>query len=296
MAIQQVGAMQPAVQLPQPPFAFSMPSQVPFHSPCWFMPPPPPPGKPQQKAQGFLRRPKDGKKRKSNLGRGNSGHINIKLLKAENRRKTRRHLQGFTAPAVPHAPQHSGSVLIHVPGSDLTSPLGYSLPSGFHAMTPNPFRPGTAWKNGLGTVDQAAADLSKIMGIDIYGSNAGLLGVNSEPESDGDADATDLNDPFGFNLELGGYERTAHVPASARTQIDEQQAYIAQLEEQNMNLQDRLFIAEQQLQELQARAVRANLPTSSSDESYRSPSPTSPVQVQNQEAMSAEEQGSMVCW
>ena len=93
------------------------------------------------------------------------------------------------------------------------------------------------------------------MGIDLFGSNAGLITKVEATETEGDG--TDGNhsgdeDPFGFELQAGD-EGEGPVPASTRALIDEQAAYIQQLEEQNLNLQERLYIAEQQARELRTR-------------------------------------------
>ena len=127
---------------------------------------------------------------------------------------------------------------------------------GFHAVTPNPFLPGTAWKNGYGTIEKEAAELGKTMGLDLFGTNAGLItkSEGADTEGDGEGCHSGEEDPFGFELQTGD-EGEGHVPTSARARIEEQAAYIQQLEEQNLNLQERLFIAEQQAKELRARVA-----------------------------------------
>eukprot|EP00798_Chlamydomonas_sp_ICE-L_P028459 gene28459-31606_t len=276
------GTQQPVVLFP-PPLNYVVPAQQPPTSAGWFMPPPPkfpnPKGagqRPRDNAGNNKSRDNAGnnKKRKwQNNAGGFDGGPNIHQLQLDNRRKARRHFKGSFGETprrnVPGAPSHSPSVLLHAPGSVLTSPLGLGGP-GFHAMTPNPFKPGTAWKNGLGTVDKEAADIGKTMGIDIFGSNAGLIASKAESDAEGregDADGSDMDDPFGFELHLGE-EVEGPVPASARAQIEEQQAYIAQLEEQSLNLQEKLFIAEQQVKDLQAE-LASRQPSASEELDHR---------------------------
>lgn len=187
-----------------------------------------------------------------------SNFPNLHQLQRENRKKAKKHFKGIFGQtplrSVPRAPDNTTSFLLNAPGSVLQTPGGII----FHAVTPNPFKPGTAWKNGYGTVDQEAAELGKLLGIDMSGSNAGLITKSEsktehvDTEGEGGEGASD-DDPFGFELHLGVEEGEGPVPASARARIDEQAAYIAHLEEQNMNLQERLFLAEQQAKELQVQ-------------------------------------------
>lgn len=273
MAVDMYGVQQPIVLFPQP--SYVAPPPPPPNAP-WFMPPPPPKF-PQSQVPNHRHRDIGANRKRGRASGGqDSGPANLHKLRMENKKKTRRYFKGSFGRTprrtVPRAPSHSPSVLLSAPGSVLPSPM---CGPGFHAMTPNPFKPGTAWKNGLGTVDKEAADIGKTMGIDMFGSNAGLLvskekdKLDSDQEGDAEGGGSDLEDPFGFDLEFG-QECEGTVPASTRARIDEQQAYIAQLEEQNMNLQEKLYLAEQQVRELQARLEGSSKPQGSSDDNQGS--------------------------
>eukprot|EP00195_Chlamydomonas_chlamydogama_P013519 CAMPEP_0202890332 /NCGR_PEP_ID=MMETSP1392-20130828/778_1 /ASSEMBLY_ACC=CAM_ASM_000868 /TAXON_ID=225041 /ORGANISM="Chlamydomonas chlamydogama, Strain SAG 11-48b" /LENGTH=316 /DNA_ID=CAMNT_0049573881 /DNA_START=29 /DNA_END=979 /DNA_ORIENTATION=+ len=181
---------------------------------------------------------------------------NLSQLRQENKRKARRHFKGAFGRtphwSVPRAPENNTSYLITAPGSSLISPAQ----NGFHAVTPNPFLPGTAWKNGYGTMDKEAAEMGAAAGIDMFGSNAGLITtteVDGDEHGEGNLSDEEQRDPFGFELHVDDENGESSLPAAVRQRMDEQTAYICQLEENNLKLQERVYLLEQQLMQVQGR-------------------------------------------
>lgn len=167
-------------------------------------------------------------------------------------------------------------------GSALVSPAARSG-SGFHNVTPNPFAPGTAWKNSYGTVDKEAAQLGAAAGFDMLGAHDGGLLLSS-------SDGPSGGGPTGWDDEFDGAPSAAagsmldqqdqpqelpvplesaddDLPPQAKFRLDEQAAYIAELEEVNLNLRERLFLLEQQLNEQQQQGKTS--PASSGDQESR---------------------------
>ena len=119
----------------------------------------------------------------------------------------------------------------------------------FHSRTPNPLKPGTSWKNA-----PLGPDAEYLLGaIDMYGSNAGLISRKDEKEAgeslsdDSDSDPDDM-------LEFALHQPDVDIPDEqpphqARLRLEEQAAYIAELEEQNMTLREKLFLLQEELKE-----------------------------------------------
>lgn len=197
------------------------------------------------------------------------GTPSLASLHRDNRRKTRKFFRGHsehrpsapdnrapvsnarTPNTVPRAPVNSNSFLMlareYTPSRSLVSSQ-QERPQ-FHAITPNPLVPGTAWKNGFGTIDQEAAMLGEAAGIDFFGTNDGLItkkgGVVDDDVSDEDPDL----EMHGFELHMDDEDDNTDRAAQAR--IEEQTAYINQLEEENMNLREKIYLFEQEARELQ---------------------------------------------
>jgi hypothetical protein len=93
----------------------------------------------------------------------------------------------------------------------------------FHNVTPCPFSgAGGVWKQGFGSVDKEAIELGAKAGIDLHGTNAGLIGEDEDFNTDEEHDMFD----------------DAHVQGADK----DQQSYIAELEERNMNLQEKVRV------------------------------------------------------
>lgn len=197
-------------------------------------------------------------------------------------KKTQKAFQGAfgaTPRTVPGAPDNRGGYLLSAPGSALVSPAARSG-SGFHNVTPNPFAPGTAWKNSYGTVDKEAAQLGAAAGFDMLGAHdgGGLLLASSDAPDGG---ATGWDDEFNGappaaagpvldqpqELPVPLESADDDLPPQAKARLDEQAAYIAELEEVNLNLRERLFLLEQQLKEQQQQGKTS--PASSGDQESR---------------------------
>jgi hypothetical protein len=116
----------------------------------------------------------------------------------------------------------------------------------------------------------------------MFGSNAGLIRAaigdhdaeldDVQPESYTDEDS----DPYGLELEddddAGGAGPSArqheeYVPQGVRQRMDDQGVYICQLEDSNRNMQERIYLLEQQLKaaELRASGGRADADGSESE-------------------------------
>lgn len=85
----------------------------------------------------------------------------------------------------------------------------------------------------------------------------------------GDDYASDEDpDPFGFE-EAGddGPSGTpqAGIPSEVRKKMDEQSAYICQLEDTNLRLQERIYLLERDLQELQRGAAGSSRPEAAAE-------------------------------
>ena len=84
----------------------------------------------------------------------------------------------------------------------------------------------------------------------MFGTNAGLI-------TGGDDDSQD-EDPYGFELHVDEHQaEPGDLPANVRQKLEEQSAYICQLEDTNLKLQERVFLLEQQLQR-QAKRGRSS--------------------------------------
>lgn len=179
---------------------------------------------------------------------------NLAQLRRDNRRKAKKYFRGSgdnprSAPrTVPPAPDNTNSFLMCAPGAS-PGPEGP-----FHAVTPNPFRPGYAWKNSYGTMDKEAAELGVAAGIDFFGSNDGLITKSDAPdEEERDYSETDPEDTHGFALHVE--EELAALPPHLRFKFQEQEQHIAELREENLNLRERLFLLEQEMSELRKLAI-----------------------------------------
>jgi hypothetical protein len=124
------------------------------------------------------------------------------------------------------------------------------LQAKFHSRTPNPLKPGTSWKNA-----PLGPDAEYLLGaIDMYGSNAGLISRKDEGDSLSENSDSDPDDMLGYELHMHDAENLdEQLPQQARLRLEEQAAYIAELEEQNMTLREKLFLLEEELKEVRTR-------------------------------------------
>lgn len=188
-------------------------------------------------------------------------------------------------------------------GSTLESPAQ----GNFHNVTPCPLGGGGVWKQGFGGVDKEAIELGAAAGeaprgglvasycvlllclragplphpparappvpspcpspppraapphpaagIDLQGTNAGYI------YDDDDFDTDEEHDPAGG----GGGD------AGPSGRVDEQQAYIAELEERNLNLQERVYLLEKELNAYRQRAQGVEAVSDDGEEGLKSP-------------------------
>ena len=108
-------------------------------------------------------------------------------------------------------------------------------------------------------MDKAAAEIGAAAGLDLFGSNAGLI-LKAEDRDDW-ADCSDAEDATTTCRVLDAQQQQQQQaeagPSNFRSTVEQQAAYIAQLEEQNLNLQERLFLLEQELQEAKVQRSKA---------------------------------------
>eukprot|EP00200_Dunaliella_tertiolecta_P001047 CAMPEP_0202362974 /NCGR_PEP_ID=MMETSP1126-20121109/14953_1 /ASSEMBLY_ACC=CAM_ASM_000457 /TAXON_ID=3047 /ORGANISM="Dunaliella tertiolecta, Strain CCMP1320" /LENGTH=344 /DNA_ID=CAMNT_0048957295 /DNA_START=8 /DNA_END=1042 /DNA_ORIENTATION=+ len=237
-ASQQWQALGYFASIPAPPQAFS--SAPPIQAPM--APPAPPPKAPGSASRGGSRGAFQ--QRGGGGGRGGGGrgfaHKGPNLHSVEGAKQKRRGGRGRggggrffhgkdRTPRVmdaPNAPDNSAHSFL-APGSTLVSPAQGS----FHNVTPCPFTgAGGVWKQGFGSVDKEAIEMGAKAGIDLHGTNAGLIGEDEDFNTDEEHDMFD----------------DAHVQGADK----DQQSYIAELEERNMNLQEKVYLLEEQLHSL----------------------------------------------
>ncbi|EFJ41222.1 hypothetical protein VOLCADRAFT_107766 [Volvox carteri f. nagariensis] len=197
-------------------------------------------------------------------------------LRADNLKKTRRHFQGSfealesTPRIAPKAPDNRHGFLLSA-GSG-------ALPSGpkgaLHAITPSAVPGGEEqlWKNSYGNADKEAVQLAAAAGLDFLGSfydegatltfdeglEAGERDDEVEDRGDTGVDASVAEQP------PNTFDEEASFPPQAKRKLASQAAYIAQLEEQQLTLRERIFLLEQQLAE--ARRQRGASPCGHSDD------------------------------
>ncbi|KAL6765186.1 hypothetical protein V8C86DRAFT_2462739 [Haematococcus lacustris] len=146
----------------------------------------------------------------------------------------------YTTPrTVPPAPDNASYGFL-APASCLASPTQED--ARVHTATPNPFQPGTAWRQGFSGVDREAAELGAAAGIDLYGTNQPLLscaedGTWSDDESVSDEGAQ------GRSLDMAELESRNMALEDAKLRLEEQ-VYL--LSKQVADLQRRLAKHEEQ--------------------------------------------------
>lgn len=118
--------------------------------------------------------------------------------------------------------------------------------------------------NLYGTSDGAGDDGAEgdATAIDFFGTNQGLITRARESDDDGSGADDDDEDDEDKNTVHPALLGKQHVPRQIAQQLQEQASYITQLEDENLNLRERIFILQRQLQELQAGGP----PASSGDE------------------------------
>ncbi|GIL74893.1 hypothetical protein Vretimale_2523 [Volvox reticuliferus] len=215
------------------------------------------------------------KRRFDSTNQAPQGQPSLHQLRAVNLKKTRRHFQGsWEAPEstpriAPRAPDNRHGYLLSVGSGTLPS----NSPGFLHTLTPSAI-PGSEqqlWKNSYGTADKEAVQLGAAAGLDFLGSffddslsldiddDFDMLPRNGDSENKGGvgADAPDADQP------PLTYDEEASYPPQAKRKLASQAAYIAQLEEQQLTLKERIFLLEQELAE--ARRQRAASPSGHSD-------------------------------
>ncbi|GFR40851.1 hypothetical protein Agub_g1501 [Astrephomene gubernaculifera] len=198
-------------------------------------------------------------------------------LRQDNARQARRHFQGpqgvssspgCTPRTAPRAPDNRHGFLLSAPGS---SRKAQENQGALHAITPSAV-PGSGeqlWKNSYGNADKEAVQLAAAAGLDFLGSfydnacggddDLDLPGADSSPEVDISVQEAEAP-PHTVDEE-------ANYPPQAKRKLASQAAYIAQLEEQQLTLRERIFLLEQQLSEAR-RQQRGASPSGHSVDAY----------------------------
>ncbi|KXZ45223.1 hypothetical protein GPECTOR_57g513 [Gonium pectorale] len=164
---------------------------------------------------------------------------------------------GSTPRTAPRAPDNRHGYLL-VPQGSFHIPQDAS-DGGLHAITPAVPGAGEAvWKNSYGNADKEAVALAAAAGLDFLGSfydgDDDDLGVGPQVGAS-DADVGEAEPPAqdAQAPPPSTFDEEASFPPQARRKIASQAAYIAQLEEQQLTLRERIFLLEQQLAEAQQR-------------------------------------------
>jgi len=155
------------------------------------------------------------------------------------RRPTKGALHSATPFLPPNAPLVEGML-----APALRTP---NLRAGWHSVTPNPH--GSNWRNGP-NADADMIERAAAAGIDMTLTNDDLLGPGD--------DIFDDDEPPGIHL------AAANDAFNRRTQA-ESNSYIADLEEANMTLQEKVYVMERELRELRAHLQQGTVAASTQE-------------------------------
>jgi len=193
----------------------------------------------------------------------------LRHLQNENKARTRRYFAGgnFGTPGpwnAPEAPKHSQTYVFPspMPGSARASPalpalgLHYSTPVADFASTEK----GGYWRNGYASgIGQEEAEAGAAAGIDLFGTNEGIISLGSYDSMEESTSDDDPDDFFGFD-EAEALQRLSTSgnatgeacinDSEMRRKMDEQAAYVCQLEETNLKLQEKIWLLENRVKEL----------------------------------------------
>ncbi|PNW85737.1 hypothetical protein CHLRE_03g207500v5 [Chlamydomonas reinhardtii] len=203
--------------------------------------------------------------------RGQDGAPRLQELRSDNAKKARAHYQEIpdtpgVPRSVPRAPNNNDGILL-APGSTQLLPPGSHISEGtLHAVTPSALPGGEAqlWKNSYGNADKEAVALAAAAGLDFLGSFYGAgdddltgdefdLGGGSDHDTDAAAAA---DGGVGGDVPPPTHDEEATYPASARRTIAAQSATIAELEEENLTLREKIYLLETQLREAQTAVLQ----------------------------------------
>jgi hypothetical protein len=225
----------------------------------------------QQQQQQKGPRTSRGKKRHRWHGKGRgdgAAQPSLAALSAQNRRRAQKHFGNDTpmseAPrTAPHAPHNDNSFILSQHGravGRVDSP----------AMTPSqpgaevPWTPSHSFPADYASLNQDAADLGAQ--LDFFGTNEGLVARYSSEDDSSDAEVNDSeegeDEQHAWRLRgaaQGGAVSTAAVglPDHIRARLASQAAYIAQLEAENLDLQEKYSLLQHELEEHKAAARTA---------------------------------------
>ncbi|KAG2425871.1 hypothetical protein HYH02_014935 [Chlamydomonas schloesseri] len=209
--------------------------------------------------------------------RGHDGAPRLQELRQDNAKKARAHYQEIpdtpgVPRSVPRAPNNNDGILL-APGSTQLLPPGSHISEGaLHAVTPSAVPGGEAqlWKNSYGNADKEMVQLAAAAGLDFLGSFYGagddddLTGDEFEVGggSDHDTDAAPAADgAAGGDVPPPTHDEEASYPASARRKLAAASATIAELEEENLTLREKIYLLETQLREAQQAALLQRMPS-----------------------------------
>ncbi|GLC47084.1 hypothetical protein PLESTB_000434100 [Pleodorina starrii] len=195
------------------------------------------------------------------------GAPSLHQLRDDNLKKTRRHFQGSfdsaasTPRIAPRAPDNRHGFLLSAGSGTLPSVSEGFRQGALHTITPSAVPGGEEqlWKNSYGNADKEAVQLAAAAGLDFLGSfydeGAGAAADDDFHVGDRDSDAEDKG---GVGADAQEAQEPPHTldeeasfPPQAKRKLASQAAYIAQLEEQALNMKERIFLLEQQLAEAQ---------------------------------------------
>lgn len=176
----------------------------------------------------------------------NAEPLPLEELRRKNAAKTRRYYggngrlldtPGSVPRTAPRAPENTNSFLM---GSRDTPEI-------------TAWERGPNWTSGYQTLDEDAAALGAQ--LDFFGTNEGLItkrdspAFSSDNESESDGNESEPEDLHGFQLQIDDDEADRTIPRHIKARLEEQTSYIATLEEENLNLRERIFLLQQQLNE-----------------------------------------------
>ncbi|KAJ7547715.1 hypothetical protein O6H91_08G100600 [Diphasiastrum complanatum] len=183
-------------------------------------------------------------------------------LRRQNRLKTRKFFS--VKRRAPHAPRNTTSFIIRAKKEGGIASLVSPIPATPAILTTPAMSPAPRYREGL--VDE----VNKEWGVDGYGSMNGLIRLRQQGEytrDDSESDSDMDQDPQSvqqleqrLDQDVSRFEMiypsnsVPHAPSKLiETVMDDQEHHIAHLEEENLTLKERLYVMEQELEELRRR-------------------------------------------
>jgi hypothetical protein len=188
-------------------------------------------------------------------------------LRKSNAKKTRQHYRNQGKGVEPFGPTPSSTprtAPLTVPRAPLNSNnyLTGRLIGGSSLISPRTVRPSprfSQWTSGYESLDKHVAALG--CALDVFGSNEGIITRCQSSPSRSGSGTDDIDNDFeestlGCELQLDAADEHARVPQHILREMSQQSAQIALLQEENLNLQERLYLMEQKLKDFQRAACQ----------------------------------------